>query len=168
MTAITRPLTVFTNNGPGVFTTSTTIHVAPATGVGYIVATDVDQDGTVDLIDVGTNNILNVFTNDGQGSFSFKSSVVSSGSGVAVAADMNGDGRVDLVCPNNGNGISRPRHRPDQRWTRQLHPQNTVVPIGITDWQPIGGKLSELYMCRGLQWRRQYGYRRFHVSERPL
>jgi hypothetical protein len=131
-------LLVLTNSGKGVFTASATINVAGG-GPSWVVATDVDRDGTVDLIVAGGGSTLTVLTNDGRGNFSLKSTVsVADSAGMVAAADMNGDGKVDLICPNNGNEI-RGFATVLTNDGQGIFTVNTVVPVGIADWQSIGG-----------------------------
>jgi hypothetical protein len=100
--SLTNTLTVFTNNGAGVFGTNAiyTVGNKPVS----VVAADVNNDGWVDLICANTNdNTLTVLTNNGSGGFVL-AATLNTGNlpDSVVAADVNGDGGMDLICANFG------------------------------------------------------------------
>ncbi len=93
-------LTVFTNNGSGVFSSNATYTVG--SNQLSVVAADVNRDGKPDLICANTMaGMLTVLTNNGSGAFSSNATYrVGSNLLSVVAADVNGDGAVDLICAN--------------------------------------------------------------------
>ena len=110
-------VTVFTNNGTGVFGLNATYTVG--NNPFMIIAADVNGGGFIDLITANYSpaNTLTVLTNNGSGVFGFSATLQT---GIApqwvAAADLNGDGKVDLISANigtntltvftnNGNGI---------------------------------------------------------------
>ena len=100
-------LTVLTNNGKGVFGSNATLTVG--SGPRYVVASDVNGDGKLDLISAnyggGNGNTLTVLTNNGKGVFGSNATLtVGSGPYCVVAADVNGDGKLDLISANYGDG----------------------------------------------------------------
>jgi FG-GAP-like repeat/FG-GAP repeat len=95
-------LTVLTNDGSGGFVIASSPQVPD--GTISLVATDVNEDGKVDLICANSStNTLTVLTNDGTGGFVIASTLNVGPNPVSVyAADMNGDDKVDLICANFG------------------------------------------------------------------
>jgi len=96
-------LSVFTNNGSGVFGLQANYTVANGPYVAdFVTVADVNGDGKPDLICADGNYLtLTVFTNDGTGAFALNATynVGNRPDSVAVA-DVNGDGKVDLICAN--------------------------------------------------------------------
>ncbi len=94
-------LTIWTNNGSGVFSSNATYTVG--SGPSSVVAADVNGDGRLDLITANyAGASLSILTNNGSGGFALASSL---STGIqpwqVVAADVNNDGKVDLICGNN-------------------------------------------------------------------
>ena len=100
-------LSVWTNNGNGVFGSNATLNVG--SGPVSVTAADVNGDGRLDLICVnygatGNGKTLSVLTNNGSGVFGSNATLnVGTGPMSVIAADINGDGRPDLICANYGN-----------------------------------------------------------------
>ncbi len=97
-----RTLSVFTNNGGGVLSLSSTLTVGlePVS----VTAADVNGDAWPDLIsaNVGSNS-LSVLTNDGKGGFAVSGTYGVGAAPVFVTtADVNGDGAMDLISVNWG------------------------------------------------------------------
>lgn len=104
--AAPRPSYVCLNNGAGAFPACTPLATQSAT---IIVASDLDGDGTVDLVvphrDGGQNLI---FWNDGTGAFREPPSPLGpprSQIRAAAAADINGDRVIDLVVGDEREGL---------------------------------------------------------------
>jgi len=103
-------LTVWTNNGSGLFGSNATYSVGSVTK--YVTAADVNGDGWVDLICANYgSNTLSVLTNDAHGGFVLASTPSTSANGLndiepemVLAADVNGDGQMDLITPNRWTG----------------------------------------------------------------
>ncbi len=146
-------LQVLTNNGNGRFSESATINVSG--GVGWVIATDVDRNGSIDLVSANGSSI-DTYINDGHGKFTLKFTTPAVGTVMIAAADMNSDGRIDLVGFVNGNGI-RGSGIVLTNDGRGKFTVDASVPIGVTDWGPIG-ELSEFCRPRRFQWRRQDGF----------
>ncbi len=90
------------NDGTGTFSLSATIPMGNESY--YIVAADLNGDGSPDLISVNQdstvmkNGSLIVLTNNGSGDFGYNSTIlVGFEPSVGVAADLNNDGKMDLV-----------------------------------------------------------------------
>lgn len=92
---------ILTNNGSGVFGSNATLNVP---GPVYSMAvSDVNSDGTQDLIVANFNNgSLTIFTNGGGLFFSNATYVVGGYPAAVTAADINGDGYPDLVSGSSG------------------------------------------------------------------
>lgn len=97
-------LTIFTNNGSGVFGLNNTLGVG--TGPCFVMATDVNGDGKADLICANHySHSLTVMTNNGQGGFSISCSPTTGNEPLsAAAADINSDGKIDLISTDFGGG----------------------------------------------------------------
>lgn len=98
----TNTLTVFTNNGKGVFGSNATLSVAISTPECLALA-DLNGDGKPDLVCANGNNqnTLVVFFNNGSGDFTINATYgVGNGLQYVVAADINGDGHTDLISAN--------------------------------------------------------------------
>jgi FG-GAP-like repeat len=95
-------LTIFTNNGFGLFGSNVTLNVGNYPWC--VIAADVNGDGKPDLITAnGSDNTLTVLTNNGSGGFG-SNAILNVGDmpRCVVAADINGDGKVDLISANWG------------------------------------------------------------------
>ncbi len=102
-------LTVWKNNGSGVFTSKTTIQVG-SFGAGRdpepegVAAADFNGDGQVELITANFYfNTFNFITNNGKGVFGFTSGHVTAARGPVyiTAADVNRDGSLDIISANH-------------------------------------------------------------------
>lgn len=93
-------LSVFTNDGSGAFFLASSPAIA---GAGYsLAAGDVNEDGYMDLVNVG--GYITVLTNNGEAVFKAAPNAYSPGAPQRVAiADVNGDGHLDLITANNAN-----------------------------------------------------------------
>ncbi len=96
---------VFLGNGDGSFQTS--IVASANSYVSEAIATDIDQDGRLDLIGI-VNGGLGVLLGNGDGTFQAPLSMVTSGvqSGFWAVADFNRDGKQDVVLTNGAYGPS--------------------------------------------------------------
>jgi hypothetical protein len=112
-------VTVLYGNGDATFETKTFALLAPNTfsfarGSTVLVATDVNRDGKLDLVEAGgttdingTKFSLNVLVNDGGRSFKLAPTTALAASPQrARAADFNGDGKPDLVLANDVSTVS--------------------------------------------------------------
>ena len=95
-------LTVFTNNGGGVFGINATLNVG--SHPSSVAVADVNGDGKPDLISANfLDNTLTVLTNNGRGIFSSNATLnVGNGPISVIAADVNGNSKLELVCANFG------------------------------------------------------------------
>jgi hypothetical protein len=93
-------LTVWTNNGSGIFGFNTNLIVGY--GPYSIAAVDIDGDGKMDLVSANqSSSTLSVLTNNGSGVFASKATInVGFHPVYVLAADINGDNRPDLICAN--------------------------------------------------------------------
>jgi hypothetical protein len=78
----------------GVFAKGTTLSIEPSPLVPSVAATQLTNDGNLDLITSG-NGITTVFRGDGKGGFTQGASY--GASGVPIVGDLNGDGKPDLL-----------------------------------------------------------------------
>lgn len=92
-------LTVLLGNGDGTFTEDAGSPYAVGSGPSTAVVADVNNDGKPDLISVNEyDDTLTVLTNNGDGTFTFASTLNVGQEPFWVAtADMNGDGKPDLI-----------------------------------------------------------------------
>ncbi|MDB6024922.1 MAG: hypothetical protein JWM68_1145 [Verrucomicrobiales bacterium] len=101
----TRAFTVLTNNGTGTFSAATSPN--NFFGSQWITASDVNGDGRMDLICVGSPsgaNAVSIYTNTAASTFLLSSTAATGTTPYAVVAvDINGDNKVDLVTANQGN-----------------------------------------------------------------
>jgi len=94
-------LKVFTNNGSGVFGSNATYTVG--TGPRYVVPSDVNSDGKIDLICLNEiSGTLSVLTNNGNGVFLLSSSPAVGTAKDITVADVNGDSKPDVVTATSG------------------------------------------------------------------
>ncbi|MGA2246084.1 MAG: FG-GAP-like repeat-containing protein [Verrucomicrobiota bacterium] len=98
--AATGALTLFTNNGSGVFGSNATLTVGSEPN--EVAAADVNGDGALDLISANFgSSTLTVLTNNGHGVFGLNATLgVGSGPVSVVATNINGGGLPDLICAN--------------------------------------------------------------------
>jgi hypothetical protein len=110
-------LLLLTNNGSGVFGSNATYNVGSTLNFGpsSVLVADVNGDGWPDLISANPAK-LTIFTNNGNGNFTFASSRSTLAPGSVIALDVNGNGNVQLiyvtpagnvitVLTNNGSSI---------------------------------------------------------------
>jgi hypothetical protein len=100
-------LSLHINDGNGVFGTPTTLN-ATMTGEWSLMASDMNNDGIVDLV-VGSGTVarMQVLTGNGDGTFTPQPFQSSGGRSWQIAlGDVNGDGNVDVASANaqNNNG----------------------------------------------------------------
>jgi hypothetical protein len=97
-------LIVFTNNGGGGFVLSGTYSTSGYPQPESVVAVDVNGDGKPDLISANFGNggpgALEVFLNNGDGTFAPPVIYPAGNGAISVAAFTNVDGKVDLACAN--------------------------------------------------------------------
>ena len=109
-------LTLWTNNGSGMFSSNATLTLIGAKPRD-VVAADVNGDGKPDLIianEVGVGGLpppvgvgLMVFTNNGRGGFGPNPSQSFGPASISVAvADVNGDGQPDLISADSGGDLN--------------------------------------------------------------
>jgi hypothetical protein len=93
-------VTIFTNNGSGIFQSNATYSVG-SYGAFQIAAADLNGDGKTDLIVPGYfTNTITVLTNSG-GALHFNATyTVGNGPAFVAVADLNGDGWPDVVVAN--------------------------------------------------------------------
>jgi len=90
-------ITILRNEGLGLFSTSGTLTVQDA---GSVRLGDVNGDGALDLL-AGTSAAVNVYLNNGGGSFTSGQVINVSGAFYSLAlGDLDGDGDLDLVASN--------------------------------------------------------------------
>ncbi|HSY17841.1 MAG TPA: VCBS repeat-containing protein [Candidatus Acidoferrales bacterium] len=106
-------LSVFTNDGSGVFGSNATINVPDDPTA--LVAADVNGDSKLDLICGGTTNFLTVLTNDGRGGFGFNVRLTAgpdtyigrSQNFLVLVGDVTGDHKPDLLSVSSyGNTLT--------------------------------------------------------------
>jgi hypothetical protein len=99
-------LSLFTNNGSGVFGSNTTFSLS----MGLPAVADVNRDGHVDFIAPNfSNNVVYVFTNNGAGTYGSNATLKVKSPVSVFPADVNGDGWVDLICLSTTN-VSGPNY----------------------------------------------------------
>jgi FG-GAP-like repeat/IPT/TIG domain len=99
-------LTILLGKGDGTFQTPTTISLGQGQGANFIIATDFNNDGKLDLAmtnDSGSAWELDILLGNGDGTFRLLKPIVRGHSPIiSAAADFNGDGNVDLaISPGN-------------------------------------------------------------------
>ncbi|MEJ0088853.1 MAG: VCBS repeat-containing protein [Limisphaerales bacterium] len=97
--AIISYLTVMINFGNGTFATNAFYSAGGI--IGSVVAADVNMDGKLDLIAVGSDKCT-VLTNFNFGSFG-SNATINAGGNCAVTSDLNNDGKPDLLIGGNTN-----------------------------------------------------------------
>ena len=136
--APTGALTVFTNNGSGVFGSNATLIVGSEPN--QVVVADVNGDGKPDLICANfASSTLTVLTNNGHGVFGFNATLSVSGGPVSVVAtNIKGGGKPDLICANssdytltvftnNGSGVFG---------------SNATINVGAGPWQVVAADVN--------------------------
>jgi hypothetical protein len=107
-------ITIFTNNGAGVYGSNATYLTANDWGDfgGNCVAADLNGDGRPDLAVLNYDffnraSTLTILTNNGSGGFGL-SAAINPGVGAQYvqAADVNGDGNVDLITADTYNSLT--------------------------------------------------------------
>jgi len=103
----TSSLSIWTNNGSGLFGSNTTVAVARS--CASIAAADFNGDGWTDLVALDSSDrpgIVSVVTNSSAG-FGDYFTIVAGAEPVALAmADFNGDSKPDLVLGNTGTNVT--------------------------------------------------------------
>jgi FG-GAP-like repeat len=110
----TSTLTMFTNNGSGIFGSNTTFHVG--SGPIFLATADINGDNRQDLICVNNGaTTLSILTNNANGGFGSNATLVVGTSPTCVApVDVNSNGKVGLAVTvsgelllftNNGSGV---------------------------------------------------------------
>ncbi len=91
---------VYTNNGSGVFTkTTSNVNLKP----GFKLA-DVNADGKVDAISLDATSKVSVYLGTGSGNFTLENRYTASAlPNVVATGDLNGDSRTDFVITDNSN-----------------------------------------------------------------
>ena len=100
-------LSIWTNNGSGVFGSNTTLVVAR--GCYAIAAADFNGDGLTDLISMDSADlpgIVSVVTNSPTGFGNYFNMVAGLEPQAMAMADFNGDQKPDLVLGNTGNSVT--------------------------------------------------------------
>jgi hypothetical protein len=99
-------LSIYTNNGSGVFGSNATVYAGP--NPKCVVPIDIKSDGKPDLVVANENpNWLTVLTNNGSGVFGSNATLnVGSYPASVVAADIYGDGSPELICANTGGTLT--------------------------------------------------------------
>ena len=97
--------TVLRNNGDGTFLD---IHPFPASeGISGFVWADFDQDGDPDAAILTPSGLVQIFSNERQGQFSKRLSLIDFQARAIAAADVNWDGNFDLLIVQANGTISR-------------------------------------------------------------
>jgi len=100
-------LSIWTNNGSGVFGSNTTVVVARSCYA--IAAADFNGDGLTDLIAMDSADrpgIISVVTNSSAGFGNYFTIVAGEEPQAMAMADFNGDQKPDLVLGNSGNSVT--------------------------------------------------------------
>ncbi len=121
--ATTGDITVWLNDGNGVFTTTATIRVA---GTQTIALTDVDGDGWTDLVIAGGTGVdtLHIWRNDRTGKLEHIRSLQAGPIVQLAAADFDGDGDNDIVTISGT--------APDKLWLNDGKGAFTATDLGWT------------------------------------
>jgi uncharacterized membrane protein len=86
-------------NGDGTFRSARSYSVG--TNPSYVVASDLNRDGKLDLVVANDSGGVSILLGDGGGEFSAQTNLVSGGRPASIAVgDFDGDGRPDLAVAN--------------------------------------------------------------------
>src|SRR6185312_3830588 len=103
----TSALSIWTNNGSGIFESNATVAVARS--VGSIAAADFNGDGFADLAasdSADRPGIVSIVTNSSGGFGNYYTVVAGVEPQAMAMADFNGDNKPDLVLGNGGNNVT--------------------------------------------------------------
>ena len=98
---------ILINDGTGLFTDATALHMTPSAAQGHFVIdgefADFNGDGAPDLVKVEDNTLpLRIIYNDGSGFYLAEQSLPTLRTHQAVPADFDNDGRLDLYVVDSG------------------------------------------------------------------
>jgi len=103
----TQALSIWTNNGSGVFGSNTV--VAVGLGGSSLIAADFNGDGFIDLAALDSSDrpgIVSIVTNSSSGFGNYSTNVAGIEPPAMAMADFNGDGKPDLVLANAGTSVT--------------------------------------------------------------
>jgi hypothetical protein len=99
---VIRHMSVWLGNGEGSFSAGPVL-TDDSDGLGQAVAGDFNQDGKLDLITKGQQNVMTEFLGNGDGSFSQEAGYPYSRlADEMLEGDFNGDGKLDLILVGGG------------------------------------------------------------------
>ena len=137
-------LSLYTNNGTGVFGSNTTFNLP----MRLPAVADVNGDGKVDFIAPNYgNNIVYIFTNNGGGIYASNASFKVRAPVGVTAADVNGDGWVDLICRSTNNALGAITNT-ITIWTNNgsgVFGSNTIFGVGSQNQQVLDVKAAQLF-----------------------
>jgi hypothetical protein len=103
----TSALSIWTNNGSGVFGSNTVLAIGR--GGSSIIAADFNGDGFIDLAALDTSDrpgIVSIVTNSSSGFGNYSTNVAGVEPPAMAMADFNGDSKPDLVLANTGTSVT--------------------------------------------------------------